>query len=299
MTRIINYEIKSEYKGLRISAYLRKMGYPERVLTLLRKKEGNLKINGISVHMNYVLLQSSGSETLTVTISEEESSEKITPVNIPIDVIYEDEDILVINKPAFMPTHPSLNNYENTLANATANYFEEKKEPFIFRCINRLDRDTTGLTVLAKHYLAAGILAQDMQDRLIKREYTALVEGEFEQKEGTVDLPIGREDNSLITRTIDLENGERAVTNYQVQKYNPDSNLSLIRLRLETGRTHQIRVHMKAIGHPLAGDFLYNPQNRQINRQALHAGKLSFTHPVTRESMTFEIPLPEDMKALI
>lgn len=297
MHRTIDYKITKEHRGFRISTFLKEKGYPERVLTILRKEEGNIRINGKNVHMNYTF-NGDEDEILSVIISEAESSEKIVPVYYPLDIVFEDKDILVINKPAGMPIHPSLNNYENTLANAVAYYFAGKNEPFVFRCINRLDRDTTGLTILAKHYLSAGILSQAMQNRLIHREYTAIVEGKFDSHSGTVDLPIGRENSSMITRTIDKEKGERAVTHYRVVDYNSPKNLSVLKLNLETGRTHQIRVHMTAIGHPLVGDFLYNPSSSLLPRQALHAGNISFVHPITGKQLQFETPLPKDMQSL-
>ncbi len=299
LKRTIAYEITTEYKGIKVSRFLKEMGYPEKILTILRKVDGNLTINGKNIHMNYELLTSNSKETLVIHIYEEESSENIVPVNIPIDIIYEDEDILVINKPASMPIHPSLNNYDNTLANAVAYYFMMKDEPFIFRCINRLDKDTTGLTVLAKHYLAAGILSQNMQTRNIKREYTAIVEGHFDKEYGRIDFPIGRENASLITRTIDFKHGETAITNYQVLDYIERKNLSLVKLNLETGRTHQIRVHMKAIGHPLVGDYLYNPDSKLLNRQALHAGYIEFCHPITKEIISLSAPFPDDFLSIV
>lgn len=299
LKRTIAYEITTEYKGIKVSRFLKEMGYPEKILTILRKVDGNLTINGEIIHMNYELLTSNSKETLVIHIYEEESSENIISVNMPIDIIYEDEDIIVINKSASMPIHPSLNNYDNTLANAVAYYFMEKGEPFTFRCINRLDKDTTGLTVLAKHYLAAGILSQSMQTRNIKREYTAIVEGRFDSESGKINLPIGRESTSLITRNIDYEHGETAITNYQVLRYIEEKDLSLVKLNLETGRTHQIRIHMKAIGHPLIGDYLYNPNNSLLKRQALHAGYIEFCHPITKEKISLSAPFPDDFLSII
>lgn len=296
MKRIINYEIKAEYKGHKISAFLKEKSYPESVLTELRKHEGSILINDLPVHMNYVLLSSQDTETLTVVIEDTSESPNIIPIKMPLNIVYEDDDILVINKPSGMPIHPSLNNYENTLANAVTYYYESQNLPFVFRCINRLDKDTTGLTIIAKHSLAAGILSKDMSNRKIKREYTTIVEGKFDQDSGRIDLPIGREGTSLITRKIDYQNGEPAITSYQVVSYNQSANLSLVKLKLETGRTHQIRVHMKAIGHPLIGDYLYNPDNKLMERQALHAGRIEFTHPIKRILLSFEVPLPDDMK---
>jgi len=295
MGRIINYEIKTEYISRKISEFLKSQGYPEKCLTKLRHTEGALKIDGKVIHMNYK--PSAEDSLLTVEIKEDESPSDIPPTDMALDILYEDEDILVINKEPFVPIHPSINNYENTLANAVAFYYEKQGKPFVYRCINRLDRDTTGITILAKHYLAAGILADSMKRREIHREYTAIVEGVPDPIEGTIDMPIARECESVIKRVVDFEKGERAVTHYKVT--DTFRNRSKVVLNLETGRTHQIRVHMKAIGHPLLGDFLYNPEDKSSRRQALHAGKISFVHPVTKKEMTITAPMPEDMKLLI
>lgn len=235
-------------------------------------------------------------ETLTVHVQEEASSEKIPPVELPLDIIYEDEDILVVNKPANMPIHPSLNNYYNSLANALAWYFEQQNKPFIFRCINRLDRDTSGLTIIAKHMLSAGILSSMVAQRAIHREYLAIVRGEVTPAQGTIDALIGRKSDSIIERMVDYEKGERAVTHYHLAEYK--NGHSLLFIHLETGRTHQIRVHMKHIGFPLIGDHLYNPDMKHMQRQALHSHRLQFTHPITGESMDFTAPLPADMARL-
>ena len=203
-----------------------------------------------------------------------------------------------------MPIHPSMNNYENTLGNAVAYYFKEKKEPFIFRCINRLDRDTSGLTILAKHYLSCGIMYDEMEQRRIDRTYYAIVlqntvcDAPFScelASKGTIDLPLGRKPDSAIERMVDLKDGDKAITHYRILA--TSNGLCLLELHLDTGRTHQIRVHMQAIGHPLIGDFLYNPEDTHMTRQALHAGKLSFRHPITKEVLSFIAPMPEDMKS--
>jgi len=253
--------------------------------------EKSILLNGEWV---YVTCKVNEGDVFTVHIKEEESSEKIPPVKLPFPIIYEDEDIVVVNKPADMPIHPSLNNYENTLGNAAAYYYASQNKPFVFRCINRLDRDTTGLTILAKHMVSAGILQNEMLNRNIKREYLAIVDGIIKEDEGTIDAPIGRKDGSTIERMIDYEHGEWAVTHYKV--LGRMSGASLVSLRLETGRTHQIRVHMTSIGHPLLGDFLYNPTDDRMSRQALHAWHLSFVHPITKDEMNLEAPIPEDMK---
>lgn len=291
MERILEYYISHEDSGKLIKDFLQEKGFSRQNLVELKKIPQSILLNGVWEHVTCKLVKG---DTLCIQIKEDDSSEKILPIELPFPIIYEDEDIVVINKPADMPIHPSLNNYENTLGNAAAYYFSQQGKSFIFRCINRLDRDTTGLTILAKHMVSCSILQSEMVERRISREYLAIVEGEFESTEGTVDAPIGRKEGSTIERMIDYENGERAITHYKVLEQK--KNAALLALILETGRTHQIRVHMTSIGHPLVGDFLYNPQNKGMTRQALHAWKLSFTHPITKMKMELEAPVPEDMK---
>lgn len=272
-------------------------GYSRQNIVALKKLPESILVNGRWEYVSYRLQEG---EELTIIMAEDSSSEKIVPINLPLTIVYEDEDILVLNKPANMPIHPSLNNYENTLANAVAYYYEQQNKPFIFRCINRLDRDTTGLTILAKNMLSAGILSEMISKREIKREYLAIADGiGITPKSGTIDAPIARMDGSTIERCVDFEKGERAVTHYEVLQESIENNLSLINLWLETGRTHQIRVHMKHLGYPLIGDFLYHPENTKISRQALHAHRLTFLHPITKEPLCFTAPLPEDMAYLL
>lgn len=291
MERILEYRISEEDAGKTIKDYLLQIGFSGQNIIELKKMPKSILLNDI---WEYVTCRVKEGDMLRIHIKEEESSEKISPVELPFPVIYEDEDIVVVNKPADMPIHPSLNNYENTLGNAAAYYFVKQGKSFIFRCINRLDRDTTGLTILAKHMVSCSMLQNDMVERRISREYLAIVEGTFGKTEGTIDAPIGRKDGSTIERIIDYEKGERAVTHYRV--LGQKENVAMLALRLETGRTHQIRVHMASIGHPLVGDFLYNPKNTGMKRQALHAWHLSFRHPVIKVDMSLEAPVPEDMK---
>ncbi len=294
MNRTLTYRITKQNNGQTIEQFLRSQGYSSQCIKELKKMPQSILINDEWQYMKH-LLQSG--ETLIVQVQEETSYEKIPPVELPLDIVYEDEDILVINKPPHMPIHPSLNNYENSLANALAWYFAKQNKPFIFRCINRLDRDTSGLTIVAKHMLSAGILSAMVAERTIHREYLAIVRGEVSPPQGTIDAPIGRAGDSIIERKIDYEQGERAVTHYQLQEYQNDH--SLLSVHLETGRTHQIRVHMKHIGFPLVGDYLYNPDMEFIKRQALHSHRLQFVHPITKEAMDFTAPLPEDMKQVL
>ena len=294
MERIITYTIDSASAGLRIEQYLRRRGYSYQNLTQLKKMRESILINGVWSYMRTAV---KNGDILTVHIQEPESSPNIPPVKLSLDIVYEDEDIVVVNKPAGMPVHPSLNNYENSLANGLMYYYQEQGKPFIFRCTNRLDRDTSGLTVVAKHMVSSSILSSMGMRHEITREYLAIVRGALNPSEGTIDAPIGRTGSSLIERKIDFENGERAVTHYRAIK--EQNGHSLVSLILETGRTHQIRVHMKYIGYPLVGDYLYNPDMEYIDRQALHSHRLSFTHPVTGEKMEFTAPLPTDMRKIL
>lgn len=294
MERIITYTIDNASTGLRIEQYLRRRGYSYQNLVRLKKMRESILLNGAWTYMRTAMKDG---DILTVHIQEPESSPNIPPVKLPLDIVYEDEDIVVVNKPAGMPVHPSLNNYENSLANGLMYYYQEQGKPFIFRCTNRLDRDTSGLTVVAKHMVSSSILSSMGMRHEITREYLAIVRGALKPSEGTIDAPIGRTGSSLIERKIDFENGERAVTHYRVVE--EQNGHSLVSLILETGRTHQIRVHMKYIGHPLVGDYLYNPDMEYIDRQALHSHRLSFTHPVTGEKMEFTAPLPTDMRKIL
>ncbi len=292
MERQILYIIDKDYKS--ISDFLKSKGYTSSNIVELKKYENGIVLNGTWAYMNQ---KPAILDRLLVRVCEYKKSENILPVFIKLDIKYEDEDIVVVNKPSDMPIHPSLNNYENSMANALMYYYRDKN--FVFRCINRLDRDTTGLTVVAKHFLSAGILNTSMQKREIKRVYNAIVEDDGSLTEsGTVDAPIAREDDTLIKRRVSKE-GQRAITNYKVLKRL--NGASLIELRLDTGRTHQIRVHMSYIGHPLVGDYLYNERyyDKENVRPLLHSKSLSFLHPITGENLYLECELPTDFKERI
>lgn len=294
MERILDYDITEEYDGLRISQFLDRQGFSLQNMTLLKKMPENTLLNGKFVHLKERVTTG---DHLRIHIQEEESSRKIPPVKLPLDIIYEDEDILVINKAAGMPIHPSQNNYENSMANGLAWYFKEKGQAFIFRCANRLDRDTSGLTIVSKHMLSGNRISTMTANREIHREYLAICRGRLESKEGVIDAPLGRKGTSIIEREVNFQTGERAVTHYQLVEER--NGHSLVRLVLETGRTHQIRVHLKYLGYPLIGDYLYNPDMEYIHRQALHAYRMTFVHPVTGEAMDFTAPMPEDMRKIL
>ena len=290
MNIVLIYTIKEAESGRSIAAFLLDSGYSSRLVVHLRNTEGSFLLNGKTVFSNTVLQPK---DQLRVHVTEKKTSDQIVPVPMDLSVVFEDEHVLVIDKPAGMPVHPSQGHHENTLANALAYRFASRGEHFVFRAVNRLDRDTTGLLLIAKHKISGAFLSAMTAKKEIRREYLAIVAGKPEES-GTIDLPIARKDGSTIERCIDMEHGEHAVTHYRCLDYRDDLGCSLVRLRLETGRTHQIRVHMKAIGHPLLGDFLYNPDYRFIGRQALHSYTVAFRHPITGEAMEFTAPMPED-----
>lgn len=295
MKRILTYSITQNdlHTSVSIQDYLKDLGYPHTVFVYLRKNMGSVLLNGSCALLKTSLREG---DHLTVILEEQNSSKNIIPADIPLSICYEDEDILVLDKPARMPVHPSMGHHESTLANAVAGYFASCGTPCPFRCINRLDRDTTGLTIVAKHMLSAAILNASMTRREISREYLAIVEGSTVDA-GTINAPIARKDGSTIEREVNFLRGETAVTHYR--KLAEQNGLSLLSLHLDTGRTHQIRVHMSYIGHPLPGDFLYNPDYRYISRQPLHSYGLEFIHPLTGEPLSFTAPLPADMAALV
>lgn len=294
MNRTLTYTIGPENAAAKIEYFLHRQGYSRQLLAQLKKQAGSILVNDLPKYMNERL---ANGDLLTVHICENKASEKILPMELPLDILYEDEDIIAVNKPAGMPTHPSINNYDNSLANALAYYFKSRNEAFVFRCTNRLDRDTSGVTVISKHLLSSGILFNMAVRHDINREYLAIVKGYGLPDEGKIDVPLGRKPGSIIERTIDCEHGETAVTHYKVLKR--ENGHSLVSLHLETGRTHQIRIHMKYIGYPLIGDYLYNPDMALIHRQALHSYKMSFKHPISGKWMEFTAPMPQDMKNII
>ncbi|RGD67915.1 MULTISPECIES: RluA family pseudouridine synthase [Hungatella] len=294
MKTTMTYLIQQQDIQKTVEQFLLSNGYSAALIRRLRHTEQSILKNGSPVYTTYRLDEG---DSLTVTLPEEHGSENIVPVPMDLDIRYEDRDLLVVNKAAGVPIHPSQGNHDNTLANGIAWYLREKGEVATYRAINRLDRDTTGLLILARHALSACMLSEMVRTHAIRRCYLAAASG-LVPPEGVIDAPIARTCDSTIERCVDFERGDSARTHYRTLCYNRDTDCSLVELRLETGRTHQIRVHMKHIGHPLPGDFLYNPDYRLIGRQALHSWQLDFIHPIKKEPLHFEAPLPEDMRRL-
>ena len=257
---------------------------------LIREKHVLLNGKIIDTRSSIVL-----NDVITINLNFNEESENIISIQIPLNIIYEDECFLILNKPAGIAVHPSILHYTDSLANGVKFYFESIGLKRKIRPINRLDLNTSGIIIFAKNEYVQECLIKQMQDHTFQKYYIAFVEGTFTNKEGTINLPIARKENSIIERCID-KNGQTAITDYKVlSEY---ANFSIVECHLQTGRTHQIRVHMSAIGHPLLGDTLYGNSSNLINRQALHSYKISFIHPITKQSVTFNCDLPDDMKSI-
>lgn len=236
-------------------------------------------------------------DLIEVDITFEENNEKIIPQEFKLEILYEDASLLVINKPAGIVVHPTCIHIDGTMANFVKYYLNKKGEYLTTRFVNRLDRETSGVIVFAKNEYVQECLVRQMQSKEFEKEYVAIVHGIIEENSWTIDFPIKREEGSIMTRVVS-DDGEYAVTHYEVIKRLAD--MSVLRIRLETGRTHQIRVHMKAIGHPIVGDGLYsNIETDAISRQALHAYRLRIVHPVCNEVVEFLADIPLDMKKLI
>lgn len=289
MDKILTYTITSQEAGMQVLEFLRSKGFSRHILISMKPDKEALLVNGVRAGGRSILKEG---DYFRVRVMETGTMEGIVPASLPLNILYEDEDILVLNKPADMPVHPSIGNYTNTLANAVAFYFQEKGEFCPFRCINRLDRDTSGALVLAKNALCAAILSAQMRNREIRRTYLAVVCG-VTPPSGTISAPIGRVSDSVIQRQVDPEHGETAVTHYERLAVQNDH--SLLEIHLETGRTHQIRVHMGYIGHPLPADYLYCPVYDHFKRQPLHSYQLNFRHPLTGKDLCFTAPVPHDM----
>lgn len=289
MNRIFHYQITENEQGTTVLDFLRKKGFSRHILSSMKADKEALTRNGQRIGGREQLL---AGDHFRVRLLETVDSDGIVPVSMPLSILYEDEDILVINKPADMPVHPSIGNYTNTLANGVAAYLDAKDEHSPFRCINRLDRDTSGTLILAKNAFSAAVLSTQMRNRQIRRTYLAVVEG-ITPPNGTISAPISRVDDSVIERHVDFLRGEPAVTHYE--RLETKNEHSLLEIHLETGRTHQIRVHMGYIGHPLPADYLYHPVYDCFKRQPLHSLQLEFRHPVTDKPMCLLAPVSEDM----
>lgn len=287
----IKYIVSEEFNNALAKDYLKKSCGISSTHWKKIKFSGNFRRNGEIIPYPARLIVQTGD---VLTWNLEETSDILTE-NIPLDVKYEDDFLLIIDKPAGMLVHPTHGEISGTLANAVMGRYEKAGLKIAFHPLHRLDRNTSGLILIAKAPELHHKLAPKGK-KLFARKYFAIVEGNIEEKSGTIDLPIGRDETSIIKRMV-RKDGQDAITHFEVIKKFKD--FSLLKITLETGRTHQIRVHFSHIGHPLAGDDLYGGKRDQINRHALHSCEMSFTHPVTGEFMKITSKMPEDMKNCI
>ncbi len=287
-------EISQEYNGYLLRDYLKSVIRLSRAeLTELKKREDGIILNGERVTVRTVL---KAGDILTLSRDDTASSGGIMPIEMPINIIYEDSDIIALNKPPFMPTHPSHEHQSDTLANGLSHYFAQKGIPFVFRAVNRLDRDTSGIVLVAKNKGSAFKLSKEISDFKVTKRYIAITEGLISEN-GRIEANIRRLCESKMKRGV-CPDGQYALTEYEVIANK--NGLSVLLVTPKTGRTHQIRVHLSYIGHPMIGDTLYGDGSGsdRIGRQALHAYSLTFTHPTKDKEITLTAPLPSDMAAL-
>jgi len=289
--------VKAEEEGITLLNLLRvREKLSSRTVKALKYREGGLKVNGEEVTVRRILHEGDLVE-LAVEDREEDRAESVIPRMLPIKLLYRDEHITVCNKPPKMPTHPSHGHLDDTLANALAYLASARGEPFVFRPVNRLDGDTSGIVLTANDRISAGRLFVQMKNGDIRKTYIAVLCGVPEPLCGTVDAPIARADVGILMRTVSAQ-GREAKTEYNTVAVSPNGKYSLVVLRPLTGRTHQIRVHMAYIGCPLVGDFLYGERSELIDRHALHAARMTFAHPADGRAITVSAPLPDDFVSL-
>lgn len=291
---VITYKVGKEGQDVKIRDYMKENLNLSGRFIRGSAMDRRLRVNGKEVKLNYKLQED---DVIEVTVNAEES-QNIEGEDLNIKVIYEDDDLLIVDKPPFMVVHPTKSHPMGTLANGVIHHFRSNNDNSIVRLVSRLDRDTSGLIMIAKNQFSHMNLAKSMEKNLIKKSYLAIIHGNLENQEGTIDLPIGRPTDETIKRAV-LEDGQRSITHYKIKESYKEG--ALVELVLETGRTHQIRVHLSYVGCPIYGEQLYSDFNDEelISRQALHAYALTLPHPRSGEILNFESTQPEDMTKLI
>lgn len=291
-------QFENKFIGLTVKEILtNELGFSKRAITSLKNRPDGILINGEHATVRAIIKEN---DILTINLDDKgDNSEKLVPSLTLPDVIYEDEDIIAVNKPPFMPTHQSQGHFYDTLANSLAYYFSLKERPFVFRSINRLDRNTSGIVLVAKSRLASAKLSNQMKNNGISKSYVVILQGELKQDGGTIETHIRRKEKSIILREVcdKCDDSKIAITSYKVLAKN--NGLSLVLAIPVTGRTHQLRVHFAHLGSPILGDDLYGKKSDYINRHALHAVSLRFDHPNSNEKFELFAPLPLDMQSII
>ncbi|USF27396.1 hypothetical protein N510_002342 [Firmicutes bacterium ASF500] len=292
--RRLELAITPELAGVKADTLLRKrLGLSGTVIRRVKWLEDGILADGVRVHTDF---RPEAGQVLSVRLDDPERRSGIVPAPGPLDIVYEDQDLIVLNKAAGVPVHPGPGHFSDTLGNFLLHHYDMEGETADFHPVHRLDRGTSGLIAAAKHPHAQEALKNQLHTPDFRRVYLAVCEGVPEPERGVVDAPLGPRPGSLMEQMV-RPDGKAARTRYQVLEV--WGGRALVSLELETGRTHQIRVHMAHLGHPLTGDFLYGTEDRTlIPRPALHSGLLSLLHPITRKKLEFSIPLPEDMARL-
>lgn len=262
-------------------------------LLLKLKKLDKIYLNGDVTSVNHPVLEN---DLIECYLDYEEDNSNIVPTEMPLNIIYEDEAYIVVNKPAGIPVHPSMDHYADSLSNGIAFYFNQIGLKKKIRPVNRLDKDTSGIVIFAKNEYIQECLVRQMKSKEFIKRYIAVVNGNLDNLEGTINAPIARKEGSIIERCVS-ETGDIAITHYKVLKRKP--NFDIVECILETGRTHQIRVHFAYLGHSLLSDTLYGTSSSLINRQALHAYEVEFTHPLSKKKVKYIATVPEDLNKLM
>ncbi len=293
--RRIELPITSELAGIKVDTLLTKhLGLSGTVVRRVKWLPEGILVDGVRVNTRFCPAEG---QVLSVQLSDPERRSGILPAPGPLDIVYEDEDVIVLNKAPGLSVHPGPGHFSDTLGNFLLYYYDTSGQTCDFHPVHRLDRGTSGLMVAAKHPHAQEVLKKQLHTDAFRREYLAVCEGVPTPAAGIIDAPLGPRPGSLVEQQV-RPDGKNARTHYTVLE--EKSGRALLRLRLETGRTHQIRVHMAHLGHPLTGDFLYGTEDPDlIPRPALHSAYLSFSHPISGERLNFSLPLPADMARLL
>jgi len=292
--------VLEEHNGMRIDLYLAKHCLPDMSRSRIQKyiKDRVVRINDGPVNQNYHI---KAHDHITFVSSRNQDEDQITPENIPLDIIYEDDDILIINKQPGLVVHPAAGNKSHTLVNALKYYLKDKLSTFGGEqrsgVVHRLDKETSGLMIIAKNDTAHSRIAKQFKDRKVKKSYIVIVKGVVQHDQGKCDQPIGKAKLFRKKMIVEYGTGKAAFSEYFVRER--FKNATLLEVKIHTGRTHQIRVHMAYIGHPVLGDLVYGVRTPLIARQCLHASKLIIEHPTTKKSILFEAPLPDDIQKVI
>lgn len=293
-------QFENQFIGMTVKQILKdELGFSRKAITALKSRDDGILINGYHATVRAII---SEGDILSINYDDTEMSHKSAAVisSVLPNVIFEDDYIIAVSKPANMPTHQSHGHFEDTLANSLAYYYSQKNRPFIFRAANRLDRNTSGIVLISKDRITASKLSDEIRSGKIQKSYIAILDGYLPEDHGTIRTYIKRESESIITRCVCGENdlgAKYAVTDYRVLK--KANGYSLVLAMPITGRTHQLRVHFSSVGAPIIGDDLYGKPSELIDRQALHALSLSFSHPQSGKSITLTAPLPDDMQKII